>query len=84
MKKAVLTFGLFTLVLASTSFAAPKNTTSTIAEKAVITSIDIDGGQSSGDNRKLDYTGDYSKINKTNQITSIDGGQSSGDNRKLD
>ncbi|HSD08924.1 hypothetical protein [Flavobacterium sp.] len=82
MKKALLTFGLFTLVLASTSFATPTSSTSPIADNAVITTLNIDGGQSSGGNRKLDYNGENSKINNT--ITSIDGGQSSGGNRKLD
>ena len=54
MKKAILTIGLFTLVLASTSFAAPKNTTSPIADNTIITTVDLDGGQSSGGNKKVD------------------------------
>ena len=84
MKKAILTFGLFTLVLASTSFAAPKNSTSSIADNTVITAIDIDGSQSSGGNKKLDYNGGSYDNTSNNQITSIDGSQSSGGNKKLD
>jgi hypothetical protein len=82
MKKAILTIGLFTLVLASTSFASPKNSSSSIATNTVITSIDGTGGQSAGDNRKVDFNGGGLK----NKIVEIDGtgGQSAGDNRKVD
>lgn len=82
MKKAILTIGLFTLVLATTSFASPNNSTTSVTDNTVITSIDGTGGQSSGDNRKVDYNG--RSVNK--QIIEIDGtgGQSSGDNRKVD
>ena len=76
MKKAILTLGLFTLVLGSTSFASSKNATASIAENTVITSSDLDGGQSSGGNRKVDF-----KAGATNDL---DGGQSSGGNRKVD
>nr|WP_315198189.1 hypothetical protein [uncultured Flavobacterium sp.] len=82
MKKAILTIGLFTLVLVSTSFASPKDLTSSIANNPTITYGDGTGGQSSGDNRKVDYSGDTFK----NQFVEVDGtgGQSSGDNRKVD
>jgi hypothetical protein len=82
MKKAVLTIGLFTLVLVSTSFASPNSSTISISDNSVITSIDGNGGQSTGDNRKVDYNGDSLK----NKIILIDGngGQSTGDNRKVD
>jgi hypothetical protein len=85
MKKAILSIGLFTLVLASTSFASPKNSTSTIADNAVITSIDGNGSQSTGDNKKVDYNGGTFKSDK-NQIVAIDGNgsQSTGDNKKVD
>ncbi|MGQ7945648.1 hypothetical protein [Flavobacterium sp. WC2509] len=76
MKKAILTIGLFTLVLATTSFASPKSSTSLIAANTVITSNDIDGGQSTGNDRKVDYNG--------KKISSIDGGQSTGNDRKVD
>ena len=82
MKKAILSIGLFTLVLASTSFASPKISTSSTSA-AVATPIDGNGGQSTGDNKKLDYNGG---TYRTAQISPIDGngGQSTGDNKKLD
>jgi hypothetical protein len=82
MKKAILTIGLFTLVLVSTSFASPKNATPSIAENTEITIIDGNGGQSTGGNRKVDYNGGSLK----NEIIIIDGngGQSTGGNRKVD
>lgn len=84
MKKTILSIGLFTLVLVSTSFASPKNLTASIVDNTVITAIDGTGGQSgSGDNKKVDFNG--RSIN--NQIVEIDGtgGQSSGgDNKKVD
>jgi hypothetical protein len=81
MKKAILTIGLFTLVLASTSFAAPSDKTSSIIDNPVITSTDGTGGQSTGGNRKLDYNG-----GTQNLIIETDGtgGQSTGGNRKRD
>lgn len=82
MKKAILTIGLFTLVLVSTSFASPKNTTSPIADNSEITFIDGNGGQSNGDNRKVDYNG--SALNDQIIIIDGNGGQSNGDNRKVD
>jgi len=82
MKKAILTIGLFTLVLVSTSFASPKDLTSSITDKTVITTIDGTGGQSTGGNRKVDYNASTFQ----NQNTGIDGtgGQSTGGNRKVD
>ena len=82
MKKAVLTIGLFTLVLASTSFASPKEPISSITDNTIITSTDGTGGQSTGGNRKVDYNGHTFQ----NQITDTDGtgGQSTGGNRKRD
>ncbi len=83
MKKAILSIGLFTLVLASTSFASPKISTSAIAENTFSTPIDGNGGQSTGDNKKLDYNGGTYNPGQTNFIDG-NGGQSTGDNKKLD
>ncbi|PVX46151.1 hypothetical protein C8C85_1976 [Flavobacterium sp. 103] len=85
MKKAILTIGLFTLVLATTSFASPKISTSSIADNAVITSIDGNGGQDSGRTRKLDYIGNSSN-SAMKQLSDIDGngGQDSGGGKKID
>jgi len=86
MKKATLIIGLFTLVIASTSFATPTSTTSKIADNAVITSIDGNGSQDSGGNKKVDYNGSTIKLIKTNQLADIDGNgsQDSGGNKKVD
>lgn len=82
MKKAILTIGLFTLVLASTSFASPNNSTSSINDNTVITSIDGTGGQSTGDNKKVDFNSRSTKKQSTE--TDGTGGQSTGDNKKVD
>lgn len=86
MKKAILTIGLFTLVLASTSFASPTVSTSSIDDTTFISPIDGKGGQDSGGGRKIDYTGNESKITSTIQYSDIDGkgGQDSGGGRKID
>jgi len=83
MKKSILTIGLFTLVLAATtSFATPKNSTSSIVDNTEITSIDGTGGQQTGDHRKVDFNRNI----LNSQITAIDGtgGQQTGDHRKVD
>lgn len=86
MKKSTVTIGLFTLVMVLTSFTTPEKTTSTIADNTVITSIDGSGSQSSGGNRKVDYTGNTTIATSTIQKANIDGSgsQSSGGNRKVD
>ncbi|WPO79892.1 hypothetical protein [Flavobacterium sp. KACC 22761] len=48
MKKTALTFGLFSLVVVATSFAAP---ITSITEQDTI----IGGGQSTGRDRKVDF-----------------------------
>ncbi|RED24730.1 hypothetical protein BD847_1465 [Flavobacterium cutihirudinis] len=70
MKKTALTFGLFSLVVVATSFSAPENVKS--STYAMNTSVDIDGGQKTGQDRKLDV------------MAPIDGGQKTGQDRKLD
>jgi hypothetical protein len=86
MKKAILTIGLFTLVLATTSFASPKISTSSIADNAVITSIDGTGGQDTGGGKKIDFNGGVIKSVKSNLIVEIDGtgGQDTGGGKKID
>lgn len=86
MKKAVLTIGLFTLVLASTSFATPTISTSSITNNdTVINSIDGNGNQDAGGNKKLDYTGNEA-VRTLKQLNDIDGNgnQDAGGNKKLD
>lgn len=53
MKRTTLTIGLFTVVMALTSFTTPETSTPT-NDSSVITSIDGHGGQDSGRTRKLD------------------------------
>jgi hypothetical protein len=86
MKKAILTIGLFTIVTALTSFAKPTTANVPNNENSITTNIDGTGGQSSGDNKKVDLIGGSTKLSKSNQIVKIDGtgGQSSGDNKKVD
>lgn len=85
MKKAILTIGLFTLVLATTSFASPKISTSSIADNTVITSIDGNGGQDAGGGKKLDYKGTFNSSAMKN-LSDIDGngGQDAGGGKKID
>jgi len=82
MKKATFTIGLFTIGMILTSFATPETSNSKIVNNTLIISSDGTGGQSSGGNRKVDFTGS----SETNYIVVNDGtgGQSSGGNRKVD
>ena len=52
MKKSILTIGLFSLVMVLTSFTTPETTTKLTADNNG--AVDINGGQSTGGNRKLD------------------------------
>jgi hypothetical protein len=85
MKKATLTIGLFTLVMVLTSFTTPETTTTTILHNTTNSPIDGNGGQDTGGNRKVDYTGNDAQVALTNQ-SDIDGngGQDTGGNRKVD
>ena len=51
MKKAILTFGLFSLMMILTSFTAPETVTVSSNNN---TPIDLVGGASTGGNRKVD------------------------------
>jgi hypothetical protein len=86
MKKAILTIGLFTLVLATTSFASPNSKTSSIIDYSTNTPIDGTGGQDTGRDKKLDVIGNVSRNESINQLSEIDGtgGQDTGRDRKLD
>lgn len=86
MKKAILSIGLFTLVLASTSFASPKILVQVNANNSIYTPIDGSGGQDPGRNKKHDYKENVTIISSVNKLVSIDGsgGQSTRDKRKVD
>jgi hypothetical protein len=77
MKKTALTFGLFSLVMVATSFAAPSNVSSN-NNIAQVNSINPDGSVVGG-NKKLDVTLEISKKNSINPDGSVVGG-----NKKLD
>lgn len=52
MKKAILTIGLFSIVLVLTSFTTPETTTKLTTENNG--AVEINGSQSVGGNRKVD------------------------------
>ena len=52
MKKAILTFGLFSLMMILTSFTAPE--TVTVSSNNTNLSVDLVGSGSAGGNRKVD------------------------------
>ncbi|PTT16555.1 hypothetical protein DBR27_02375, partial [Flavobacterium sp. HMWF030] len=71
MKKTALTFGLFSLVLVTTSFVTPQ----TVSHSYTNGAMDIDGGQRGNDRKKTD---DFA------MSTDIDGGQRANDRKKTD
>ncbi|TDW46083.1 hypothetical protein EV144_107277 [Flavobacterium sp. 270] len=79
MKKAALTFGLFSLVMVATSFANPATTNSDIT----INSLYGDGSASVGNNggRKLDFQGNAS-ASQSETFNKVS--QSEGLGKKLD
>jgi hypothetical protein len=87
MKKATLTIGLFTLVMALTSFANPTTAIASNIENPVITSIDGTGSQDTGDGRKkVDFISKAPKLTMSKQIVAIDGTgtQDTGGCKKVD
>ena len=63
MKKAALTFGLFSLIMVATSFVTPEKTNKSIAGNIDIM-IGADGGQAGPNKRKSDFA--YDTSNKIN------------------
>ena len=53
MKKAILTFGLFSLMMVLTSFTSPE----TLNNNSTTQSVELVGGASAGGNRKVDLVG---------------------------
>jgi hypothetical protein len=78
MKKAILTIGLFTLVMGLTSFTTPEGKSK--VEKGI--SLEVNGGQSAGGNKKVDVNGGQSAGG--NKKVDVNGGQSAGGNKKVD
>ena len=79
MKKAILTIGLFSLVMILTSFTTPE-TASKLNNSN--TNIDLVGSGSAGGNQKLDLVGSGSAGG--NQKLDLVGSGSAGGNQKLD
>ena len=73
MKKAILTIGLFSLVVTLTSFTTPENG-----------SANIIGGQSAGGNVKVDDIIGGQSAGGNVKVDDIIGGQSAGGNVKVD
>jgi hypothetical protein len=78
MKKAILTIGLFSLMMVLTSFTTPETTNNTKVEN----NTNLTGGQATGGNQKLDLTG--GQATGGNQKLDLTGGQATGGNQKLD
>jgi hypothetical protein len=79
MKKAILTFGLFSLVMILTSFTTPENTNVTVNNN---TTVEAAGSGSAGGNMKLDAAGSGSAGG--NMKLDAAGSGSAGGNMKLD
>ena len=78
MKKAILTIGLFSLVMILTSFTTAETNNTAKSD----TSINIVGGTSTGGNVKVDIVGGTSTGG--NVKVDIVGGTSTGGNVKVD
>ncbi|MFN4152819.1 MAG: hypothetical protein ACK4IX_17885 [Candidatus Sericytochromatia bacterium] len=78
MKNAILTIGLFTLVMGLTSFTTPEQKAT--IEKGI--TAEINGSQSTGGNKKVDING--SQSTGGNKKVDINGSQSTGGNKKVD
>lgn len=65
MKKAALTFGLFSLIMVATSFATPEKTNKSIAGNIDIM-IGVDGGNGRV-SRKGDFVSNVSKESNSNE-----------------
>jgi len=79
MKKAILTFGLFSLVMILTSFTTPETTKVTVNNN---TTVEAAGAQSAGGNVRLDAAGAQSAGG--NVRLDAAGAQSAGGNVRLD
>jgi general stress protein YciG len=80
MKKAILTIGLFSLMMILTSFTTPETTNNIKVKNS--TAVELVGGQATGGNQKLDLVG--GQATGGNQKLDLVGGQATGGNQKLD
>jgi hypothetical protein len=81
MKKAILTIGLFSLVMVLTSFTTPETASVSRVENNN-TFADLVGGTSAGGNKKVDLVGGTSAGG--NKKVDLVGGTSAGGNKKVD
>jgi hypothetical protein len=81
MKKAILTIGLFSLVMILTSFTTPETTKNTNVDNTN-ESINLVGGAATGGNKKLDLVG--GAATGGNKKLDLVGGAATGGNKKLD
>ncbi|MGL5112193.1 MAG: hypothetical protein ACRC6O_06090 [Flavobacterium sp.] len=79
MKNAILTIGLFTLVIGLTSFTTPEQKQTV---ESTTNLLEISGSQSAGRNKKVDISGSQSAGG--NKKVDISGSQSAGKNKKVD
>ena len=80
MKKAILTFGLFSLMMVLTSFTSPEMSNTSKVENN--TFVELVGGGSAGGNKKVDLVGGGSAGG--NKKVDLVGGGSAGGNKKVD
>ncbi|MFV8335690.1 3-oxoacyl-ACP reductase [Flavobacterium sp. RSP29] len=79
MKKAILTIGLFSLVMILTSFTTPEKTDTFLINSF---SVDLTGNQGAGGNKKVDLTGNQGAGG--NKKVDLTGNQGAGGNKKVD
>ena len=79
MKKAILTIGLFSLVMILTSFTTPETSKMTLSNN---TTVDAVGSAATGGNKKLDAVG--SAATGGNKKLDAVGSAATGGNKKLD
>lgn len=83
MKKAALTFGLFSLVMVATSFATPETNLSSNTNR--LSFFDEGGsGATTNQKRKLDFHETGSRFENNNQLNFTNVNQSLGGNKKID
>ena len=80
MKKAILTFGLFSLMMILTSFTTPEASTNVIITNN--SQVEAVGSQCAGGNKKVDAVG--SQCAGGNKKVDAVGSQCAGGNKKVD
>ena len=80
MKKAILTIGLFSLMMILTSFTTPETTN--VLRGGGNTIVNLNGNQAAGGNQKVDLNGNQAAGG--NQKVDLNGNQAAGGNKKVD